>query len=685
MSQVDELVASGRLQDAANLASERADYARAAQLFEQACMFADAAKHWRLAGQGERALLWAAIADDSDEEEAALTLLASVPTSVDALRRAALLLESKGRLATAAKAYERASLFDESAELWERAQQWVHAARAWEAAGKLIKAGKAYELGLRASPNDGDVALALARLLFGMAKWEACVRVLQKAFVFDPPEVSLQTKTALQYLVDCFDKLGLPEAKERAHAQWTRVDVLLRQQRAADSPNAADANEAMMDAHALQHTPDAEPVLRTSVEDDANERFGRYRVEAEIALTSHARVERAVDKLTGQTVAIKTFVGGDAVGAGRDAVLRFEREATIMGRLMHPNVLGLVDYYAEGPALILPWMEHGSLREVLDRNGHEITPARAADWVSAVLSGLAAAHQVGVIHRDVKPSNVLLDRAGSPVLADFGAAHMSDASRTATAAAIGTFAYMSPEQKRGLGATVASDLFGVGVLFLELLTGSTMLERELVEALGLGAPHIDLLTKLTADRPDARPASALDGLREVRALVWPNLLPAQFQRAAPRSLRPQSLAPQALTERYLPHLESSVQEDAASYDASTRGVTWFDDTLTGRTVKRFVLAPEIAERLLRVQSACIEPVVSWDGTNLTVAQVGVAPDAPALSSESLAAVPELHQAMQRLAEAGLVVEVRPNIVRVVGTQAGATQYVLAITPSITLA
>ncbi len=100
-----------------------------------------------------------------------------------------------------------------------------------------------------------------------------------------------------------------------------------------------------------------------------------------------------------------------------------------------------------------------------------MAPARAVEIVCALLAALGEAHRLGILHRDVKPSNVLFDEVGAARLSDFGAAHLGDLSSTATAGAIGTFAYMSPEQRLGRPASIASDLYGVGVLLAELLTG----------------------------------------------------------------------------------------------------------------------------------------------------------------------------------------------------------------------
>ncbi|MEJ7728617.1 MAG: serine/threonine-protein kinase [Polyangiaceae bacterium] len=196
--------------------------------------------------------------------------------------------------------------------------------------------------------------------------------------------------------------------------------------------------------------------------------FGRYRMTREVVTTPHARIAEAVDAITGERVAVKIFASSSE-SAGRDALLRFEREARALAQLRHPNAVPLRAYLPEGPAMVIPWMPGGSLADMMRRE--PVAPARAMEIVSAVLDALGEAHRLGILHRDVKPSNVLFDDVGTPRLGDFGAAHLGDLSSTATAGAIGTFAYMSPEQRLGKPATVASDLYGAGAMLYELLTG----------------------------------------------------------------------------------------------------------------------------------------------------------------------------------------------------------------------
>jgi serine/threonine-protein kinase len=244
----------------------------------------------------------------------------------------------------------------------------------------------------------------------------------------------------------------------------------------------------------------------------------------------------ARDRITGEGVAVKIFASA-ALGTGRDALLRFEREARALSQLRHPNVVELRAYHPEGPALVLAWMAGGSLADRL--RGEAIAPARAVEIACALLSALGEAHRLGILHRDVKPSNVLFDEIGTARLSDFGAAHLGDLSSTATAGAIGTFAYMSPEQRLGRPATLASDLYAVGAVLAELLTGEApapAVAGRLARAPSAANPdlteaHDAAVARLLAEEPAARPSDAFEARRALLALAWP-------ERICPRALRP---------------------------------------------------------------------------------------------------------------------------------------------------
>jgi serine/threonine-protein kinase len=197
-----------------------------------------------------------------------------------------------------------------------------------------------------------------------------------------------------------------------------------------------------------------------------------------------------------------------------------------MRALDHPNVVPLRDVVAEGPAIVLAWMSGGTLERMLSATG-ALAPARAVEIAASLLSALGDAHRLGILHRDVKPSNVLFDDAGGARLSDFGVAHLGDLSTTATAGVFGTLAYMSPEQREGRPSTARSDLFSVGVILREMLTGErpgptepprlrpSHAHRELT------AEHDAIVDRMAAREPLERPSDAFEARRMLTALAWP--------------------------------------------------------------------------------------------------------------------------------------------------------------------
>jgi serine/threonine protein kinase len=235
-------------------------------------------------------------------------------------------------------------------------------------------------------------------------------------------------------------------------------------------------------------------------------------------------VLEALDRLEPGTprVALKVFVGGGQAGAGRDTLVRFEREVQIAALLDAPSVLRPRALLPDGPTLVLPFMGGGSLDALAGRG--PLPARRAAEIVDRVLAALEAAHRRGIVHRDVKPSNVLLDEVGGAYLTDFGVAHLGDAGATATAGVLGTVRYMAPEQRRGEPATPESDVYAVGVVLGELLG---------VEE-AWPAPVRALLHRLTAEERAARPTAG-EARSAIAALAWPDE-PFSARRAP--SLRP---------------------------------------------------------------------------------------------------------------------------------------------------
>jgi eukaryotic-like serine/threonine-protein kinase len=190
-----------------------------------------------------------------------------------------------------------------------------------------------------------------------------------------------------------------------------------------------------------------------------------------------SEVRRGEDVLLGRPVAIKLLLDdGDPRSAAR-----FQQEAQILARLQHPNVITVFDSGADGGErfIVMELVEGPTLRKLLDTEGR-LAPERAVEIASRLASALEFAHGKGVIHRDVKPSNVLLPPGGGVKLADMGIARLlSPEALTATLSVRGTAAYISPEQVRGDRVDARADLYSLGCVLFEMLTGRTPFEGDL--------------------------------------------------------------------------------------------------------------------------------------------------------------------------------------------------------------
>nr|WP_263971914.1 PASTA domain-containing protein [Arthrobacter sp. 147(2020)] len=200
---------------------------------------------------------------------------------------------------------------------------------------------------------------------------------------------------------------------------------------------------------------------------------GRYLVLSRLARGGMSTVYRATDQRLDRDVALKILYPHLAEDAS--FLDRFEREAKSAARLSHPHVVGVLDQGVEDSAerslayLVMEYVPGKTLRDLLREKGR-LTPRIALAMMDPVVEGLGAAHDVGLVHRDVKPENVLLASNGRIKIADFGLAR-AVSTTTNTGTLIGTVAYLSPELVTGGGADARSDIYSAGIMLFELLTG----------------------------------------------------------------------------------------------------------------------------------------------------------------------------------------------------------------------
>ncbi|MFD0682986.1 serine/threonine-protein kinase [Actinomadura fibrosa] len=209
---------------------------------------------------------------------------------------------------------------------------------------------------------------------------------------------------------------------------------------------------------------------------------GRYRLLEEVGRGGMGVVWRARDGVLDREVAVKEVVVPPGLDeAGREALpRRAVREARSAARLSHPGVVTVFDVVEEDgrPWVVMELVQARSLQEVIRREG-PLAPDRAARIGRQVVAALGAAHAAGILHRDVKPGNVLIARGDRAVLTDFGIAVIEgDASLTQTGALLGSPAYIAPERVRGEPAQPASDLWALGATLYAAVTGRPPFQRD---------------------------------------------------------------------------------------------------------------------------------------------------------------------------------------------------------------
>ena len=213
----------------------------------------------------------------------------------------------------------------------------------------------------------------------------------------------------------------------------------------------------------------------------------RYRLQHPIGKGGMAEVWCALDERLQRPVAVKFLA--PQFHDDPEFLVRFFSEAQSVARLHHSNVIDVLDFgdFEDRPYLVMEYVAGGSLADV---TGEPMLPERAMEIVAEAAKGAGAAHAMGLVHRDIKPANILLTDDGRAKLADFGIASSKNSEKmTATGQAIGSPHYISPEQASGVGCGPPSDVYSLGVVLYELLTGRPPFDADNVTAIAIA--HVD--------------------------------------------------------------------------------------------------------------------------------------------------------------------------------------------------
>ena len=230
--------------------------------------------------------------------------------------------------------------------------------------------------------------------------------------------------------------------------------------------------------------------------------FGKYEILETIGSGAMGVVYLAYDPVIDRRVAVKT-IRKHTLDAVADATDRFRREASAAGRLNHPGIVAVYDYGEDNDVAFIVMEYAPGLELDLYVAQHRPSHRQLAALMAELLDALGYAHTAGVVHRDVKPGNILV--AERLKIADFGIARINNVIQTETGVAVGTPAYMAPEQFMGKGVDQRVDLFAVGVILYELLTGQRPFEGQSLEELAYKICHADPAppTSLVASLPPA--------------------------------------------------------------------------------------------------------------------------------------------------------------------------------------
>ena len=327
--------------------------------------------------------------------------------------------------------------------------------------------------------------------------------------------------------------------------------------------------------------------------------LGRYEVVAELGKGAMGVVYRANDPMLNRMVAIKTINTEEAGHEGMaEYEARFYTEAKAAGGLNHPNIIIIYDIGKSGHLvyMAMEYIEGKELREML-ADGKPIAVAQAVDIAAQVADGLGYAHQHQVVHRDIKPANIMITPEGRAKIADFGIARMrSSETRTQTGVILGSPKYIAPEQVVGKRADHRSDIFSLGVILYESITGATPFNGEGLSALMYQITNHDpappsssnpqvpvmldyIIAKVLSKVPEGRYQSAADFANDLRECK------AQMETGQPAvgaglmtTSKPIPIAPLAGAQP-APSKMQEPNEDRTTDPAPTRGISRAFDSL----------------------------------------------------------------------------------------------------------
>jgi hypothetical protein len=315
------------------------------------------------------------------------------------------------------------------------------------------------EKAVQESQLDMDTRFQLANIYLAREMWTSAIaelRITQLQPKFKCPSLYL--------LGQCFEQKGAFEKAREHYERLLAMDYFYQ--------DAAD-RLARLTAQTQQTTIITTTETTSTAQQQVNAAAqARYEIVRELGRGGAGVVYLAIDLKLKRDVALKIFYRpsqADAPGASD-----FLQEARFAAQMEHVNIIKVYDVNVAGPLIIMEYVDGGTLRDILKKH-RTLSVNQARALILQLCQGLAVAHQAGILHRDIKPENIFITRQKQVKLGDFGVAHHTTQAHdafTQLAAQIGTLPYMSPEQVRGTALSPASDIYAVGIVFYEILTGA---------------------------------------------------------------------------------------------------------------------------------------------------------------------------------------------------------------------
>ena len=474
---IDRWIDEGRYAEAAAALRARGELEPAQELFERIWDYPSALA---LAAERNDLLAQLRLSLLAGELDALARLRPALVAAAPALReRLAALLEQHQQLAFAAELYESAHNLDEALRCYELAGEELRCAQLHEQRGELGAAVRFYERILAATQPAGaegtleaQAQQGLGSVLLRLGRHEEAVRHLQRARALRLPELpaKLSPESAAAPIERTLDEIEIALVRSLSALGYPQVAQPIVLSYAARHPPEVPTVAEFIGRHAAANVATSAAAAPTVL-------LERYELVRLLGSGGMGRVYLATDQQTGRPVALKLLPaqgltpGHKAGPLRQDAPAelwrRFVQEAQLLRGLHHPNIVQILDFHHDAAVLVMEYLPGGSLAQ----RPLPLPPAAVQRVLLDVLAALAVAHAAGVLHRDLKPHNLLCSATGETRLGDFGAAYLQGLGVTRTESFIGTLAYMAPEQLSGRPLTFATDLYALAVTAFQLLTG----------------------------------------------------------------------------------------------------------------------------------------------------------------------------------------------------------------------